>query len=102
VRHRPVRSGPQSFTFVRELQEREVHSPDEPAAVVSERAELLRHQAALDTDRERERYEIASDACAAALVGRADEELRRIAERATSEALSSQINSNLRDPPLVE
>jgi len=36
------------------------------------------------------------------LIGRADEEQRRLARRAASEALSHQINSNLRDPPLVE
>lgn len=102
VVHRPVRNGPRSFTFVRELQQREVHSPDEPAAVVSERAELLRRQAALDTERERERYQVAADAYAAALLGRADEEQRRLARRAASEALSRQINTNLRDPPLVE
>jgi hypothetical protein len=102
VRHRPVRSGPRSFTFDREIEEREVHSADEPAAVVSERAELLRRQAALATDRERARYELAADAYAEALLGRSDDEQRRLARRAASEALSGQINSNLRDPPLVE
>lgn len=102
VRHRPVRSGPRSFTFVRELKQREVHSADETAAVVSERAEVLRRQAALGTERERERYQIAADAYTAALLGRADEEQRRLALRAASEALSRQINANLRDPPLVE
>jgi hypothetical protein len=102
VRHRPIRSGPHSFTFVREIQEREVHSPDEPAAVVSERAEVLRREAALDTERERQRHEIAADAYHAAMLGRADDEQRRLALRAASEALSRQINSNLRDPPLVE
>jgi hypothetical protein len=102
VRHRPVRSGPHSFTFAREIEEREVHSADEGAAVVSERAELLRRQAALATERERERYEVAADAYDAALAGRADDEQRRLAQRAASEALSQQINSNLRDPPLVE
>jgi hypothetical protein len=102
VRHRPVRSGSETFTFVRELQHREVHSPDEPAAAVAERAETLRREAALVNEQERRRYEIAAEAYRAALIGRADEEQRRLARRAASEALSHQINSNLRDPPLVE
>jgi hypothetical protein len=102
MRHRPVRAGPDQFTFVRELQHREVHPPDEPAAEVTDRAEVLRREAALATERERERYEIAAQAYQVALIGREDEEQRRNARRAASEALSHQINSNLRDPPLVE
>jgi hypothetical protein len=102
VRHRPVSAGEQRFTFVREVEHREVHPPDEPAASVTERAEVLRQEAALATQREHERYEIASEAYQAALLGREDEEQRRLAQRAASEALSRQINSNLRDPPLVE
>jgi hypothetical protein len=102
VRHRPVRVGENGFTFARELQQREVHPPDEPAAAVTERAETLRREAAVVNDEERRRYEIAADAYQAALIGRADEEQRRLARRAASEALSQQINSNLRDPPLVE
>ncbi len=102
MRHRPVLAGSDRFAFVREVEHREVHSPDEPAAAVAERAEALRRQAALATERERARYEIADQAYTVALHGRADEEQRRLAQRAASEALSSQINSNLRDPPLVE
>lgn len=102
TRHRPVRAGQDHFTFARELEHREVHPPDEPAAAVTERAEILRREAALATERERERYEIAADAYRTALIGREDEEQRRLARRAASEALSRQINSNLRDPPLVE
>ncbi len=102
VRHRPVRAGEKRFTFVREIAHREVHSPDEPAAAVTDRAETLRRDAALATERERERYEVAADAYRTALIGRADEEQRRLAQRAAAEALSGQINSNLRDPPLVE
>jgi hypothetical protein len=102
VRHRPVSAGEQRFTFVREVEHREVHPPDEPAASVTERAEVLRREAALATQREHERYEIASEAYQAALLGREDDEQRRLAQRAASEALSRQINSNLRDPPLVE
>jgi hypothetical protein len=102
ARHRPVRVGEDRFTFARELQHREVHPPDEPAAAVTERAETLRREAALVNTEERRRYEIAAEAYHAALIGRADEEQRRLARRAASEALSHQINSNLRDPPLVE
>ncbi|HSC04270.1 MAG TPA: hypothetical protein VLC49_13145 [Solirubrobacteraceae bacterium] len=102
VRHSPVRVGEGRFTFVRELQQREVHSADEPAAAVTERAETLRREAAIVNEEERRRYEIASEAYHAALIGRADDEQRRLARRAASEALSHQINSNLRDPPLVE
>jgi len=102
VRHRPVRAGENRFTFVREIEHRELHSPDQPAAAVTERAETLRREAALATEREHQRYEIAADAYRTALIGRADEEQRRLAQRAAAEALSGQINSNLRDPPLVE
>ncbi len=102
VRHRPVRAGEDRFTFVREVEHSEVHAADEPAAAVAERAETLRREAALATERERERYDIADEAYRTALSGRADEEQRRLAQRAASEALSDQINSNLRDPPLIE
>jgi hypothetical protein len=102
VRYRPVGAGEDHFTFVKEIEHREVHPPDEPAAAVTERAETLRREAALATEQEHQRYEIASDAYQTALLGRADDEQRRLAQRAASEALSRQINSNLRDPPLVE
>ena len=102
VRHHPVRAAEGRFTFVREIEHRELHGPDEPAAAVTERAETLRREAALATERERQRYEIAADAYRTALIGRSDAEQRRLAQRAAAEALSSQINSNLRDPPLVE
>ena len=102
VAHRPVVSGERRFTFDRETEYEEVHSPDEPAAAVTERAELLRRQAAQDTERERERYQIAADAYESVLIDNADEQQRRLAQRAASEALSRQINSNLRDPPLIE
>jgi hypothetical protein len=102
VAHRPVRAGTDTFTFVREVAEREVHPAEEPAAAVSERAELLRREAALATERERARYEVAADAYRNALMDHDDDEQRRLARRAASEALSHQINSNLREPPLVE
>ena len=46
-----------------------MHSGDEPAAVVTERAELLRRQAALDTEREREHFEALADVVRAPPVG---------------------------------
>jgi hypothetical protein len=70
--------------------------------VVTERAELLRRQAAQDTARERERYEAAHDAYEQAMLENADEQERLAAARAASQALSEQINTNLREPPLVE
>jgi hypothetical protein len=102
VRHRPVARGERSFTFERDVVGRELHSGEEPAATVAERAELLRREAAGNTERERERYAIASDAYETALLQSAGEQERVAALRAASEALSEQINSNLRDPPLVE
>ncbi|HUA70763.1 MAG TPA: hypothetical protein VMA96_06770 [Solirubrobacteraceae bacterium] len=102
VAHRPVASGDRRFTFDRETVYQEVHPPDEPAAQVTERAELLRREAAQDTERERERYQVAADAYESVLLDDADEQQRRLAQRAASEALSSQINTNLREPPLTE
>jgi hypothetical protein len=102
LHYRPVRVGERRFTFTREVEAREVHSGDEPAASVTERAELLRRQAAGDTQRSRERFEAAHDAYERALIASDDEQQRRAALRAASEALSEGINSNLRDPPLTE
>jgi hypothetical protein len=102
VGYRPVPCREGSFTFVREEVAREVHPGDEPAAVVTERAELLRRRAAEDTARERELYEAAHDAYEQAVLANADEQERLAAVRAASEALSERINANLREPPLVE
>jgi hypothetical protein len=102
TRYRPISTGERTFTFVREEIGREVHSAEEPAAAVTERAELLRRQAASDTSRERERFELARDAYESAMLASGDEQERRAALRAASEALSDRINSNLRDPPLTE
>jgi hypothetical protein len=102
IAYRPVASGERRYTFAREVEQEEVHPADEPAAAVTERAELLRRQAAQDTERERERYQIAADAYESVLLDDADEQQRRLAQRAASEALAGQINSNLRDPPLLE
>lgn len=100
--HRPVPVGERTYTFRREVVSQETHSGEEPAAQVSERAELLRRQTAARTAAARERYTIAHDAYARALMERDDEQQRRAALRAASEALSEQINTHLRDPPLTE
>lgn len=100
--HRPVPVGERTFTFVSEVVAREVHSAEEPAAAVAERAELLRHQAAAETERAREDFQAARDAYEAALMVRDDEQQRHAALRAASEALSERINAHLRDPPLTD
>ena len=87
---------------MREIADREVHSEDESAATVAERAELLRRHAAALTGRERARFEVANDAFQRTLLDTTDEQQRLAAVRAASEALSEQINANLRDPPLME
>jgi hypothetical protein len=102
ARYEPVAAGERGFTFSRLLELEEVHSAEEPGAAVAERAELLRREAAADTERERHLYEVAADAYETALLNRDDEQQRRAAQRAASEALSEQINANLREPPLTE
>lgn len=102
VCYRPVRRGEGTFSFRREEVARELHSGEEPAATVAERAELVRRRAAADTARERQRYEAARDAYERALLANTDEQARLAAVRAASEALSEQINAHLRDPPLTE
>lgn len=102
IAHRPVTHGERSFSFVREEVAREAHAADEPAATVTERAELLRHQAAAETERAREQFEAARDAYEQVLMVSDDEQQRRAALRAASEALSERINDHLRDPPLSE
>jgi hypothetical protein len=102
VRYEPSAIGEHGFTFDRHVELDEIHSSEEPGAAVAERAELLRREAAVDTERERERYEIAADAYETALLDHEDEQQRRDARRAASEALSQQINAKLREPPLIE
>jgi hypothetical protein len=102
VAYRPVARGQGGFTFARELEREEVHSGDEPAATVAERAELLRREAAADTERERTNFRVAADAYENALLSHNDAAQEQAARRAASQALSEQINSHLRDPPLVE
>ncbi len=102
VRHRPVPTAPGHFTFVRELVDPERHPDEEPAAQIAERAEHLRHEAALMTERERARFAAAAEDQQLAVLGHRDDEEHLRARRAASEALAQQINSNLRDPPLTE
>lgn len=102
TRYRPTASEEDTFTFSREIVARERHPGEEPAAQVAERAELLRRDAAAETERDRQRYSAAYDAYEQALLAHANEQERLAAVRAASEALSERINSNLRDPPLIE
>jgi len=102
LHYRPVLAGQGRFTFVREVQHREVHSEDEPAATITDRAERLRREAALATQRELERYLVAAEAYETSRLLEEDERERLEARRATARALSEQINANLRDPPLEE
>jgi hypothetical protein len=102
VRYRPVRASEHTFVFEREVEFREVHGGDEPAAVISERAELLRRQAAGDTERERERFQARAGEFEHAALVAEDDRARAEVVAAESRALSEQINANLREPPLVE
>jgi hypothetical protein len=80
----------------------EIHGGEEPAAVISERAELLRRQAATDTDRERQRFQERADEFERVALATYDDQERAEVRAAESRALSDQINANLREPPLVE
>jgi hypothetical protein len=102
VSHRPVPLGERTFTFDSDVVAREIHAAEEPAATVAERAELLRRQAAAETRRAREDFEAARAAYDATLMVRDDEQQRRAALRAASEALAERINANLNDPPLTD
>lgn len=102
VAYRPVPNGTDGFIFRSEVTHREVHAGDEPSAVVVERAELLRREAAADTQRERRRFEAAADAYESARLASSEDQQAQAVHRAASEALSERINSHLRDPPLAE
>ena len=99
---RPAATDAEHFAFTREQTAIELHAHDEPAAQISERAELLRREAAARTAGARERYEAAAAAHEAARLKGLDEDDQRAAARAASQALSDQLNQKLRDPPLVE
>ena len=102
VRHQPVPTSPGHFTFVREVVDSERHPDEEPAAQIAERAEQRRREAALLTDRHRASFQAVADDRQRQLLGQEDEEEHLRVRRAASEALSQQINTNLRDPPLTE
>jgi hypothetical protein len=102
VRYRPIRSGDQTFAFERIVEQTEVHAGDDPAAVVAERAELLRHQAAVDTERERAAFQEQADALHWTTLAEGEHRERTREQAAAARALSEQINANLREPPLTE
>ena len=88
--------------FERSVELTEVHAGDDPAAVVAERAELLRHQAAVDTERERAAFQEQADALNWATLAEGEHRERTREQAAAARALSEQINANLREPPLAE
>jgi hypothetical protein len=102
VCHRPALTDSGSYTFTPERTAVEVHAADQPAAAISERAELLRREAAARTTEARQRYQAAAEAREMARLKGLDEQEQLAAARAASQALSEQLNSKLRDPPLVE
>jgi hypothetical protein len=102
VRHRPIRASDRTFVFERSVELSEVHAGDDPAAVVAERAELLRHQAAIDTERERAAFQEQADALNWATLAEGEHRERTREQAAAARALSEQINANLREPPLTE
>jgi hypothetical protein len=102
IRYEPVRHSERTFTFRATNELTEVHSGEEPGAAISERAELLRRQASLDTERERERFQARAEVFADAAREATYDRERQEAAAAESRALSEQINANLRDPPLLE
>ena len=102
IRYPPIRSGEHTFVFERTVELTEVHAGDEPAAIVSERAELLRHTAAVDTERERAAFQERADALHWATLAEGEDRERTREQAAAARALSEQINANLREPPLTE
>jgi hypothetical protein len=102
IRYRPIRSGDGTFVFERGIELTEVHAGDEPAAIVAERAELLRHRAAIDTERERARFQEHADKLDWAALTEGEHRERTREQAAAARALSEQINANLREPPLPE
>jgi hypothetical protein len=100
VEFRPVPSGDRSFTFKRRTERVAVYSGEESAAAIAEHVELARQRAAQDTERERQRFEVAADAYQREQLGETDQREQVAVRRAASEALSEQINAHLHDPPI--
>ena len=102
IRYRPIRAGDETFVFERVVEQTEVHADDEPAAVVSERAESMRHLAAGDTERERAVFQAQADARRWTTLDEDQDRERTLEQAAVARALSEQINANLREPPMTE
>jgi hypothetical protein len=102
VLHKPVLTGQQTFTFVREVDAEETYDADAPAEVIATAVETMRRQARLETDRIRGLWEAASTTYSAAAFNAQDDEQRLAARRAAATALSEHINASLLEPPLVE
>jgi hypothetical protein len=101
--HRPVLTPDGgTFTFVREVDGRQVFDAHASAAVIASAVEATRREARLETDRLREQWEAASTAYAAALIDADDDAQHLAAQRAAATALSEHINASLLEPPLVE
>jgi hypothetical protein len=102
VLHRPVLTGRDTFTFVRETAGEETYDATTSAEVIAETVETMRREARLETDRLRELWEAAATAYDAAMLSAHDDQQRLAAEHAAATALSEHINESLREPPLVE
>ena len=97
----PVRTDDAHFGFSRTATVLERHPAEMGAAVIAERAELIRHQAQRDTDRARERYEAAAGVRETARLSAEHDAQAREADAAAARALTERINAHLRDPPLT-
>ena len=100
--HRPVLTDHDTFSFVRTRDADHVHDVDAPAELIASDVETMRHQARLQTDRIRGRWEAASTAYRAASTDAHDDQERLAARRIAARALSEHINASLRHAPLVE
>ena len=100
--HRPILTGRNTFTFVRETDVQHIHEADAPAEVIATDVETMRHESRLQTDRLRQLWDAASTAYAAAMLSADDDEQRVAAQRAAALALSEHINASLLQAPLME
>jgi len=102
TRYEPVATGERTFSFTTTVETVEEHPGDEPAAIVSERAEVCRREATRETEAARRRYLAAVDALETSTLSDGERRHQLEARRATAKALSDRINEHLRDPPLSE
>jgi len=102
TRYEPVACGERTFSFTATVESVEEHSGDEPAAIVAERAEMRRREAARETEAARRQYLAAVDELESSTLSAGERRDQLEARRATAKALSDRINENLRDPPLSE